>query len=104
MKPHTLILTGFGINSDRELAECFERAGSSTARIHVNDLLENPKLLDAAQVLAFPGGFSFGDHLGSGRVMAVKLKLSLGDALQDFVRKGKPVLGICNGFQVLVKM
>lgn len=100
----TLVLTGFGINSDVELAECFSRAGSAAVRLHINDLVEKPDLLNDIQILAFPGGFSFGDHLGSGRVLASRLKSTLGDALNAFIQKDRLVLGICNGFQVIVKM
>lgn len=103
-KIKTLVLTGFGINSDVELIECFARAGSEALRLHINDLAENPKLLGDAQILAFPGGFSFGDHLGSGKVLANRLKTRLGDDLHAFIQKDRLVLGICNGFQVIVKM
>ncbi|MBL8994342.1 MAG: phosphoribosylformylglycinamidine synthase subunit PurQ, partial [Spirochaetia bacterium] len=100
----TLVLTGFGINSDVELAESFTRAGSLSLRLHINDLVENAKLLDEVQILAIPGGFSFGDHLGSGRVLANRLKTRLGEKIHAFIQKDRLVLGICNGFQVIVKM
>ncbi len=103
-QPTVLVLTGFGINSDRELAECFSRAGGRVSLVHVNDLAENPKLLGMSQIFAIPGGFSFGDHLGSGRVLGNKLKIRLGDEIRKFIQQDRLVLGICNGFQVLVKM
>jgi len=98
------ILTGYGINADRELAEAFRLSGASPEFLHVNDLLEQPERLNVFRILAFPGGFSFGDHLGSGLVLSNLLKHSLGDVLSGFVERGNLALGICNGFQVLVKM
>jgi len=97
------LLTGFGINSDRELGACFERAGAVAVPVHLSELVSQKNPLDGFQIFAIPGGFSYGDHLGSGRVMATRLRLGLGEALHAFVAQGKPVLGICNGFQVLVK-
>lgn len=98
------ILTGYGINADRELAEAFKMAGAQPEHIHVGDLIEKPERLDGFRILAFPGGFSFGDHLGSGLVLANLLKQSIGENLAGFIDRGNLVLGICNGFQVLVKM
>ncbi len=100
----TCVITGYGINADRELEEAFRRAGSETERVHVSDLLETEDGLRRYDILAFPGGFSFGDHLGSGKVLAYLVKSRLKDALDRFIAEGKLVLGICNGFQTLVKM
>ena len=100
----TLILTGYGINADRELAEAFRLAGAGPERVHTADVLEHPACLASFDILAFPGGFSFGDHLGSGKVLAYLVKSRLKKELEAFVRDGKLILGICNGFQVLVKM
>jgi phosphoribosylformylglycinamidine synthase len=100
----TIILSGYGINADRELAEAFRLAGANPERVHLSNILENPALLASCDILAFPGGFSFGDHLGSGKVLAYFVKSRLKTELQAFVRDGKLILGICNGFQVLVKM
>jgi phosphoribosylformylglycinamidine synthase len=97
------LLTGFGINSDRELSASFQRAGAVVESVHLSELVSRKNPLDAFQIFAIPGGFSYGDHLGSGRVLATRLRLELGEAISAFVGKGKPVLGICNGFQVLVK-
>lgn len=99
------ILTGYGINADNELKEAFLRSGAEQAdRIHINDMIEKPEVLDSYQILGFPGGFSFGDHLGSGLVMAHLFKQNLKAALDKFIAQGKLIIGICNGFQVLVKM
>jgi phosphoribosylformylglycinamidine synthase len=100
----TLILTGYGINADRELAHAFRLAGGGPERVHLSDVLEHPGILASCDILAFPGGFSFGDHLGSGKVLAYLVKSRLKKELRAFVRDGKLILGICNGFQVLVKM
>lgn len=99
-----LVLTGDGINCERETARAFALAGASPTIVHVNDLLERPKSIHDYQAMAFPGGFSFGDDLGSGQVLALKLSLVLGDELRTFVDAEKPVIGICNGFQALTKL
>lgn len=104
MKPNFLILCGDGINCERETARAFEIAGAGARIVHINDVLEAPRMLRDFQGLAIPGGFSFGDELGSGQIMALKIRHKLGDAFFDFVAAGKPVIGICNGFQVLVKL
>lgn len=104
MSLKAIIVTGFGINADEELAAAFRMAGAGAERVHAADLLERPELLDTAGFLAFPGGFSFGDHLGSGLVLANLFKKRMGDAISRFVADGGLVLGVCNGFQTLVKM
>jgi len=103
-QPKVCVITGFGINADEELALAFTVAGGDARRVHVTDLIAEPSLLSSFRVLAFPGGFSFGDHLGSGKVFATLLRRSLGPALAAFVADGGLAIGICNGFQVLVKM
>jgi phosphoribosylformylglycinamidine synthase len=104
MKPSVLVLTGDGINCERETARAFSLAGADPKIVHINDLLENPKSMASYQAMAFPGGFSFGDDLGSGQVLALKISLQLGDELKEFVHAKKPVIGICNGFQALTKL
>jgi phosphoribosylformylglycinamidine synthase len=99
-----IILTGFGINCDHETEHAFARAGAQTRRLHLNDLAADPGLLDPARILAVPGGFSFGDDVASGRILANRLRYKLGDAVRAFVDRGNLMIGICNGFQVLVKM
>ena len=73
-------------------------------RIHVNELVNGDKTLADYHIMAVPGGFSFGDHLGSGRLLGNRLRFGIREMVQDFVKAGKLVIGICNGFQVLVKM
>ncbi len=102
--PRVIVLTGFGINCDYETEDAFNMSGGMASRVHVNELIENPSLLAGYQVMALPGGFCFGDDLGSGKVLANKLKYRSGDALLEFLRADKLVMGICNGFQVLVHL
>lgn len=99
-----LVLTGDGINCERETARAFRLAGADPVIVHVNDLLDNPRRLHEFEAAAFPGGFSFGDDLGSGQVLALKISLVLGNELRAFLDAKKPVIGICNGFQALTKL
>ncbi len=106
-----LVLTGFGINCEEELAAAYRLAGADAEIAHLNQVLGGSVLLDRFQVLNFPGGFSFGDDLGSGKVLANRVRLrrlptgeTFLEAIQAFVDRGGFVLGICNGFQALVKL
>ena len=103
VKPRTLVLRTAGTNCDTETAYAFELAGATTQSVHVNQLLQNPRLLDSFQILAVPGGFSYGDDIAAGRILANQIAHHLGPAFRQFVDSGRPVIGICNGFQVLVK-
>jgi len=103
MRPKTLILRSAGTNCDSETAHAFAIAGAAPESLHVNRLLENPRLLDDFQMLAIPGGFSYGDDIAAGKILANQFVHHLRDALHHFVKTGRPVIGICNGFQVLVK-
>lgn len=101
--PRVLVLRAPGTNCDRETAYAFEAAGAQALPLHVNDLLAKPRLLDGVEGLALPGGFSFGDDLGAGTVYGALVKTRLLDRTRRLVDRGGIVLGICNGFQVLVK-
>ncbi len=103
MSTRAIIVRAAGINCDRETKTACEKAGFAADVLHVNRLVENPALLKEYGFLIVPGGFSYGDDLGSGRVLANELRVKLLEPLRQFVRDGKIVLGICNGFQVLVK-
>jgi phosphoribosylformylglycinamidine synthase len=99
-----LVLYGYGLNCDHETAFALNQAGAEAVRVHTHDLLANPAILWDYHLLAVPGGFSWGDEHGAGVILALRLKLALGQALQEFVAAGRLVLGICNGFQVLVNL
>lgn len=102
IKPKVIVLTGYGINCDRETQHAFNLAGGDARRVHVGELIDRRAALKDYQILALPGGFSFGDDIASGRVLASKLKTRLAAELSGFVDGGGLVIGICNGFQVLV--
>jgi phosphoribosylformylglycinamidine synthase I len=98
-----LILRAPGINRDRDAAYACQLAGFTSELLHINQLIRAPELLLEHQLLVIPGGFSYGDDLGAGNLLAQNLTLHLGPQLQRFVEEGRPVLGICNGFQALVR-
>ena len=103
-KPRVAVLSGFGINCELETMAVFDMAGATSERVHINRIVSGETKLANFDIMAVPGGFSFGDHLGSGRLMGNRLRFGLRDQVREFVKAGKPVIGICNGFQVLVKM
>ena len=103
-KPLFIVLSGDGINCERETAFALDYSGAQSKIVHVNDLIAAPEMLKTADGLAIPGGFSFGDELGSGQILALKIRHKLGDKFFKMVEAKKPVIGICNGFQVLVKL
>ena len=101
-QPYALVLRAPGINCDEETADAWRAAGARVETLHVGRILERPEVLDRFGVVTIPGGFSYGDDLGAGRILATKLN-ALGDALGRFRDRGGFILGICNGFQVLVR-
>ncbi|MGL4944565.1 MAG: phosphoribosylformylglycinamidine synthase subunit PurQ [Thermoguttaceae bacterium] len=103
MKPRILLLRAPGTNCDVETAFAFERAGGDATVLHVNRLVENRRLLADFQILCIPGGFSFGDDVASGKVFASTLRHVLADATHEFRSRDTLILGICNGFQTLLK-
>jgi phosphoribosylformylglycinamidine synthase I len=104
MIPKVLVLTGYGINCDIETQHAFKLAGAEADRVHLNDLINGTKTLSDFDILAFPGGFSFGDDIASGKVLANMIRYNLGEKIQDFIDENKLIIGICNGFQAMVKM
>ena len=102
-QPKVLILHANGSNRDHDAALAVRLAGGDPNIVHINQLKAQPKLLEDHGALILPGGFSYGDDLGAGVLWALELRERFGDALQSFVSSGRPVLGICNGFQTLVK-
>ncbi len=104
MGVNVLLLTGYGINAEKELAWAFEMSGGKVDILHIEDVREDKSILDAYQILGFPGGFSFGDHIGSGKVFANLIKSNFMDEIRRFIEKDKLILGVCNGFQVITKL
>jgi phosphoribosylformylglycinamidine synthase I len=102
-KPKAIILSGYGLNCEEETAFAFASAGAQADIVHINDLASNKKMLEKYQILAVPGGFSYGDDTGSGKAYANKLKNSLEESLKKFTEADKLIIGICNGFQILTQ-
>ena len=103
-KQRVLVLLAAGINRDRDAEDAFRLAGADAERVHINDLADKRKRLKDYQILMLPGGFSFGDDIASGKVLANKLKYRLKDDILNFIADKKLILGVCNGFQVMVKL
>lgn len=110
-KVRALVLIGYGINCDAETEsaftlawEAFRISGAEVRRVHINDLISGQESLANYQILALPGGFSYGDDIASGRVLSNKIRTCLGGELKRFIEAGKLAIGICNGFQVMVKL
>ncbi|MCC7138795.1 MAG: phosphoribosylformylglycinamidine synthase I [Planctomycetes bacterium] len=101
--PRVLVLRAAGTNCDRETAFAFEQAGAVAVAVHVNELARRPSTVDDFHGLVIPGGFSHGDDLGAGTVLGTRIRTRLVDGVRRLVDRGGIVLGICNGFQVLVK-
>jgi phosphoribosylformylglycinamidine synthase len=101
--PKVLVLRAPGTNCDVETGFAFEQAGAKAETQHINRLLEKPALFQQYQILCIPGGFSYGDDLGSGRILGNQMLHHLVDEMVQFKADGKLILGICNGFQVLMK-
>jgi len=98
-----LVLRTAGTNCDWETCFAWQQAGAEADRIHINRLIEQPRRLDDYQILTVPGGFSYGDDISAGKILANQVVHHLADAVADFLARDRLVLGICNGFQVLVK-
>jgi len=98
-----IVLRAAGINCDLETERALELAGAEAKRVHINRIIEDKSLLDKYQILVIPGGFSYGDDVAAGKILANQIIHHFSEALRKFIDDGKLVLGICNGFQVLVK-
>lgn len=103
MSPRVLILRAPGTNCDLESAHAFELAGAQTERLHVNQLLADPSLAKQFQILCLPGGFSYGDDISAGTILGSQIRHHLRDCLEDFRARAGLILGICNGFQILMR-
>jgi phosphoribosylformylglycinamidine synthase subunit PurQ / glutaminase len=99
-----LIITGYGLNCEAESKYAWELAGARPELVHFNDLLEQPSRLTDFAALMFIGGFSYGDHMTSGHVFALRTRHRMSEALGQFIAQGKLIMGVCNGFQIMVKI
>ena len=102
-KAKVIVLRTGGTNCDVETAQAFIMCGVSVDLVHINELSSGEKSLKDYHILAIPGGFTYGDDIASGKILANEMKYRLGEELKYFIEKGKLIIGICNGFQVLVK-
>ena len=102
--PRALVISGDGINCERETARAFDLAGAKSQTVTLNYMVKNPAFYKDFQIFSFPGGFSFGDELGSGVILALKIRHLLSDFLRFIVENDKLTLGVCNGFQVLTQL
>ncbi len=98
-----IVFRAAGINCDMETEYALQLAGAKCKRVHINRLIENPCIVDEYNIAVFPGGFSYGDDVAAGKILSNQIVHHLSDNLKRFIEQGKLVLGICNGFQVLVK-
>ncbi|MFA6081157.1 MAG: phosphoribosylformylglycinamidine synthase subunit PurQ [Patescibacteria group bacterium] len=104
MKPKVLVLSGYGLNCEDETKYAFELAGGTGQIVHINDLIKNKNIINNFQIMAIPGGFAYGDDTGSGNAYGLKLRNHLWEDISKFILKDKLIIGICNGFQVLVNL
>jgi len=104
MTAKALVIAGYGLNCEEETALAFRHVGFDADIMHINDVIESPKALHNYQALSVPGGFSYGDDTGSGNAFAQKMRLTLGDALKEFIARDTLTIGICNGCQVVVNL
>ncbi|MCI0495402.1 phosphoribosylformylglycinamidine synthase subunit PurQ [candidate division KSB1 bacterium] len=102
-KVKTIVLRTAGSNCDYETVHAFQQVGSDVSLVHINQIIAGKTRLSDFQILAIPGGFTYGDDISAGKILANELKNKLTDQLEKFVNAGKLIIGICNGFQVLVK-
>ena len=103
IKPKVLIPSGYGLNCEDETAFGYRSLGADVDTVHINDIIGNPRMIENYHILALVGGFSDGDHIASGKIHANRLKYRLGDALDQFIKDEKLIIGICNGFQAMIK-
>lgn len=102
-KVRVIVIRTAGTNCDRETQLAFESSGARADLVHVNQLARKEKTLDNYHIMAIPGGFTYGDDIASGKILANELRFKMGDSLRKFISSGRLIIGICNGFQVLVK-
>ena len=103
-RPTALVLRAQGTNCDQELCRAFELAGAAVIHVHIDRVIARPNMVAEADLIGFPGGFSYGDDVASGRLFAVRLRERLWPVLSAAAERGVPMIGVCNGFQVLVQL
>lgn len=103
-KPRALIFSGYGLNCEEETKFAFDQAGAKTDIVHINDLINGQNKLKDYQIVAFPGGFSYGDDTGSGNAFANKIRNHLWEKIIQFIQRDTLTLGICNGFQIIANL
>lgn len=102
-KPKVCILRAAGTNCDKETVFAFIKVGAEAELVHINSFISGERELSDYHILAIPGGFTYGDDIAAGKILANEFRFKLRDQLTDFINKGSLIIGICNGFQVLVK-
>ena len=103
-KVKVMVLAGEGINCEVESARAFEAVGAEATIVYIQEWKQKPEIIREFQILVLPGGFSYGDELHSGQILALDMKYSVGEELKSFIQKRGLILGICNGFQILMKL
>lgn len=102
-KVKVLIIFSSGTNCDEETEYAFEKAGAEVSKFHINYLKRNKNLLKDFHILCLPGGFTYGDYISAGKILANELRYHFQEGIKDFIKEGKLIIGICNGFQILCK-
>lgn len=102
-RPKVLIPSGYGLNCEEETAFGYRLLGADVDIVHINDIIENLKMIENYHIIALIGGFSDGDHIASGKIHANRLRYKFGDALDQFIKDEKLIIGVCNGFQAMIK-
>ena len=101
VKPHVIIFSGYGLNTEDETKAAFESVGATADIVHLNDIIAKPGILKKAQILVFGGGFAYGDHTGAGKAYGNRVREHLGKEIEKFLARDTLMLGICNGFQII---
>lgn len=100
-KPHVIIFSGYGLNTEDETKAAFESVGATADIVHLNDVIAKPTMLKRTQIIVFGGGFAYGDHTGAGKAYGNRVRHHLGKAIEKFLARDTLVAGICNGFQII---
>jgi len=101
VKPHVIIFSGYGLNTEDETKAAFESVGATADIVHLNDIIAKPLILKKAQIIVFGGGFAYGDHMGAGKAYGNRVQHHLGEEIEKFLARDTLMAGICNGFQII---